>query len=78
MKILIRVSLLQSLLRFALLSSSFGLVLVCGGFYLYDRHDFRQKKVEELTAVVGLLASNANSALRFEDSEAANQVLDSF
>ena len=77
MKILTRVSLLQSLLLFALLTSGFGLVLVCGGFYLYDSHDFRQKKVGELTAVVDLLASNANSALRFEDSEAANQVLDS-
>ena len=45
MKILTRVSLLQSLLLFALLTSGVGLMMVCGGFYLYDSHDFRQKKL---------------------------------
>ena len=77
MKILTRVSLLQSLLLFALLTSGVGLMMVCGGFYLYDSHDFRQKKVGELNATVDLLGSSSNSALGFEDAELGNQVLDS-
>jgi len=44
MKLLREVSLLKSLLLFALFTSGVGLVLVCGGFYLYDMHDFRDKK----------------------------------
>jgi methyl-accepting chemotaxis protein len=50
---------------------------VCGGFYLYDSHDFREKKVGELIATVDLLGSSSNSALKFEDADLGNQVLDS-
>ena len=77
MKLLREVSLLKSLLLFALLTSGVGLVLVCGGFYLYDMHDFRDKKSGGLIATADLLASSSNSALGFEDAELGNQVLDS-
>ena len=77
MKLLGKVSILHSLLLFALLTSGVGLVLVCGAFYLYDNHDFREKKVGELTATVDLLGSSSNSALAFDDADLGNQVLDS-
>jgi hypothetical protein len=72
-----KVLLLQSLLLFAWFTSGVGLVLVCGGFYLYDSHDLREKKVGELISIVELLASSSNSALGFDDPELGNQVLDS-
>jgi len=76
MKLLGGVLLLKSLLLFALLTSGAGLVPVYG-FYLFDMHDFRDKKAGGLVATADLLASSSNSALGFEDSELGNQVLDS-
>lgn len=71
-----RVSLLQGLLLFALLTSGLGVLLVCAGFYVYDTHDFREKKINTLKATADQLSSNVSSALAFGDANVANQVLD--
>jgi signal transduction histidine kinase/DNA-binding response OmpR family regulator len=59
-----------------MLTSGVGLLLFCVGFLVFDLHTFREKKVNDLKSTADLLSSNANSALRFGDSEAGDQVVE--
>jgi len=72
-----KLSLLLSLLLFSLLTSGMGLVLVCGGFYLYDAQDFRERKVDNLKTTADLVATPLSSAVAFADMYLAHQILDS-
>ena len=69
-------SLVRSLLLFSMFTSGIGLVLFCAGFLIYDLHEFREKKVNDLKSTADLLSSNGNSALAFNDSSLGNQVLE--
>jgi len=69
-------SLVRSLLLFSMFTSGIGLVLFCAGFLIYDLHEFREKKVNDLKSTADLLSSNGNSALAFNDSSFGNQVLE--
>jgi signal transduction histidine kinase/DNA-binding response OmpR family regulator len=71
-----KLSLVRSLLLFSMLTSGVGLLLFCAGFLVFDLHAFREKKLNDLRSTADLLSSNANSALRFGDSEAGNQVVE--
>jgi PAS domain S-box-containing protein len=68
-------SLRQRLMLFAMTTSGLGLFLVCAGFFYYDIHDFRAKKISGIESIAELLAANANAALAFSDSSAGNQIL---
>jgi signal transduction histidine kinase/DNA-binding response OmpR family regulator len=71
-----KLSLIRSLLLFSMLTSGVGLLLFCAGFLVFDLHTFREKKVNDLKSTADLLSSNANSALRFGDSEAGDKVVE--
>jgi len=71
-----KLSLVRSLLLFSMLTSGVGLLLFCMGFLVFDLQAFREKKVNDLKSTADLLSSNANSALRFGDSEAGDQVVE--
>ncbi len=68
-------SLRQRLMLFAMTTSGLGLFLVCAGFFYYDIHDFRAKKISGIESTAELLAANANAALAFSDSNAGDQIL---
>jgi two-component system sensor histidine kinase/response regulator len=68
-------SLRQRLMLFAMTTSGLGLFLVCAGFFYYDIHDFRAKKINGIESAAELLAANANAALAFSDSSAGDQIL---
>ena len=68
-------SLRQRLMLFAMATSGLGLLLVCAGFFYYDIHDFRAKKISGIESTAELLAANANAALAFSDSSAGDQIL---
>ncbi|MFZ0522195.1 MAG: response regulator [Candidatus Acidiferrales bacterium] len=71
-----KLSLVQKLLLFSVLTSAIGLVLFCAGLLSYDLREFRQKKVNDLKSTADLLSSNANSALAFDDSALGSQILE--
>jgi hypothetical protein len=71
-----KLSLRRSLLLFSLLTGGAGILLFCAAFVLYDRHDFRDKKVNDLKSTADLLSTNANSALAFNDSSVGGQILE--
>ena len=71
-----KLSLRRSLLLFSLLTGGAGVLLFCAAFVLYDLHDFRDKKVNDLKSTADLLSTNANSALAFNDSSVGGQVLE--
>jgi signal transduction histidine kinase/CheY-like chemotaxis protein len=72
-----KLSLRRSLLLFSLLTTGVGLLLFCAGFVVYDLKDFRDRKIRDLESTADLLSTNANSTLAFNDSTAADQVLES-
>ena len=45
------------------------------GFFRYDLHDFRAMKVSDLKSAADLLSTNASSALKFNDTNLGQQVL---
>jgi PAS domain S-box-containing protein len=71
-----KLSLVQKLLLFSMLTSGVGLALFCVGFLSYDLHDFRDKKVRDLNFTADLLSSNANSALASDDVAVGSEVLE--
>ena len=71
-----KLSLRRSLLLFSLLTGGAGILLFCAAFVLYDLHDFRDKKVNDLKSTADLLSTNANSALAFNDSSVGGQILE--
>src|ERR1700731_1993932 len=71
-----KLSLRRSLLLFSLLTGGAGILLFCAAFVLYDLHDFRDKKVNDLKSTADLLSTNANSALAFNDSKLGGQILE--
>jgi PAS domain S-box-containing protein len=70
-----KLSLRSWLLLLTMASSGAGLVLLCAGFFYYDIHTFREKKVNDLHFTADLLGAHANAALAFEDASTAAEVL---
>ena len=68
-------SLRQRLMLFAMTTSGLGLFLVCAGFFYYDIHDFRAKKISGIESTAELLTANVNAALAFSDASAGDQIL---
>jgi signal transduction histidine kinase/CheY-like chemotaxis protein len=71
-----KLSLRRSLPLFSLLTSGVGFLLFCVAFVAYDLEDVRERKISDLKSTADLLSTNANTALAFNDSSAADQVLD--
>src|SRR5215470_5441436 len=66
-KLFSQVSLRQRLLVLTMLTSGSGIVLGCAAFFLYDSHEARNRKVEELKSVADLVGTNSAAALAFDD-----------
>jgi two-component system sensor histidine kinase/response regulator len=71
-----KMSLLRSLLLLCMMTSGAGLVVMRASFIVYDLHDFRAKKVKDLKLTGGLIASNADAALAFNDADSGNRLLE--
>jgi signal transduction histidine kinase/CheY-like chemotaxis protein len=71
-----KLSLRRSLPLFSLLTSGVGFLLFCVAFVVYDLEDVRERKISDLKSTADLLSTNANTALAFNDSSAADQVLE--
>lgn len=71
-----KMSLLRSLLLLCMMTSGAGLIVMHVSFAVYDLHDFRAKKVENLKLTGDLIASSADAALAFNDADSGNRLLE--
>ena len=60
-------SLRQRLLLLTALASGVGILLGCAAFFVYDTHEARNRKVEELQSASDLVGTNSAAALAFDD-----------
>jgi hypothetical protein len=72
-----RLSIRQRLLLVTMLTSGIGVVNGCIGYLVYDYHEERQQKSEEIQSLAALIGTNATAALAFDDAEGAAKLLES-
>ena len=72
-----RLSIRQRLLLVTMLTSGVGVVNGCIGYLVYDYHEERQQKSEEIQSLAALVGTNATAALAFDDAEGAAKLLES-
>jgi signal transduction histidine kinase/PAS domain-containing protein/ActR/RegA family two-component response regulator len=68
-------SIRHKLARIIMMASSLALVLAGSGFIIYDYISFQKRMVHRLTTIARMIAYNSESALVFEDQEAAAAIL---
>jgi signal transduction histidine kinase len=61
-----------------MLVSGAALLLACAGFFAYDQITFRQGLIRTLSAQAQIIGSNSESAVLFNDPQAAAQTLSAF
>src|SRR5436305_4504536 len=59
-----------------MLSSAMALLIACGAFAIYERTAMRQTRLHELVVLADVIGSNSTAALSFNDSRAADEILD--
>ena len=69
------VSLKRKLMVIIMLTSSVALLLACAAFVTYERVEFRQDMVDDLTVKAELFAGQSTAALSFKDPKAATEIL---
>jgi two-component system, sensor histidine kinase and response regulator len=72
-----RLSIRQRLLLVTMLTSGIGVLNGCIGYLVYDYHEERRLKSEEIQSVAALIGTNATAALAFDDAEGAAKLLES-
>ena len=75
MRFLRDVSLKRKLTVIIMLTSSVALLLACAAFVTYERTEFRQDMVDDLTVKAELFAEQSTAALSFKDPKAATEIL---
>jgi len=65
-RFLAKLPLRRRLLLLTMLTSGIGIFLGCTAFFLYDRYEARNRKVEELKSVADLVGTNSAAALAFD------------
>jgi signal transduction histidine kinase len=75
MRFLRDVSLKRKLMVIIMLTSSVALLLACAAFVAYERAEFRQDMVDDLTVKAELFAEQSTAALSFKDPKAAKENL---
>src|SRR3989442_806727 len=75
MRFLRDVSLTRKLMVIIKLTSSVALLLACVAFVTYERVEFRQDMVDDLTVKANLFAEQSTAALSFKDPKAATEIL---
>jgi signal transduction histidine kinase len=75
MRFLRDVSLKRKLMVIIMLTSSVALLLACAAFVVYEREEFRQEMVDDLTVKAELFAEQSTAALSFKDPKAATEIL---
>src|SRR6266511_3629001 len=69
------VSLKRKLMVIIMLTSSVALLLACAAFVTYERVEFRQDMVDDLSVKAELFAEQSTAALSFKDPKAATEIL---
>src|SRR5712664_1759747 len=72
-----RLSIRQRLLLVTMLTSGIGVLNGCIGYLVYDYHEERQLKSEEIQSLSAFIGTNATAALAFDDAEGAAKLLES-
>ena len=72
-----RLSIRQKLLLLTMLTSGIGVLQGCIGYLIYDHHEERLQKMEELQSLADLIGTNATAALAFDDAAGATKLLES-
>ena len=70
-------SIRQRLLILTMLTSGIGVLQGCVGYLIYDYHEERRQKTEEIQSLSDLIGTNATAALAFDDAAAATKLLES-
>src|SRR5258705_370672 len=70
-------SIRQRLLLLTMLSSAIGVLPGCVGYLVYDYHQERRQKMEEVQSLAAVIGTNATAALAFDDPESATKLLES-
>src|SRR6266850_232311 len=70
-------SIRQRLLLLTMLSSAIGVLPGCVGYLVYDYHQERRQKMEEVQSLAAIIGTNATAALAFDDPESATKLLES-
>src|SRR5882757_2019056 len=69
-------SIRQRLLLLTMLSSAIGLLPGCVGYLVYDYHQERRQKMEEVQSLAAVIGTNATAAFAFDDLESPTTLLD--
>jgi signal transduction histidine kinase len=75
MRFLRDVSLKRKLMVIIMLTSSVALLLACAAFVTYERAQFRQDMVDDLTVKAELFAEQSTAALTYKDPKTATELL---
>src|SRR6267143_686436 len=70
-------SIRQRLLLLTMLTSAIGVLPGCVGYLVYDDHQERRQKMEEVQSLAAIIGTNATAALAFDDPESATKLLES-
>src|SRR6266852_5355426 len=70
-------SIRQRLLLLTMLTSAIGVLPGCVGYLVYDYHQERRQKMEEVQSLAAIIGTNATAALAFDDAESASKLLES-
>src|SRR6267154_1508828 len=70
-------SIRQRLLLLTMLTSAIGVLPGCVGYLVYDYHQERRQKMEEVQSLAAIIGTNATAALAFDDPESATKLLES-
>jgi two-component system NtrC family sensor kinase len=77
MQSLKNISIKTKLMVLTMLAVMTAMTLACSGFVINDVRLMRQDMTQQLTALAEVLGANTTAALTFDDSETANQLLNS-
>ena len=70
-------SIRQRLLLLTMLTSAIGVLPACVGYLIYDYHQERRQKMEEIQSLAAIIGTNATAALAFDDAAGATKLLES-
>src|SRR5882762_5875311 len=70
-------SIRQRLLLLTMLTSAIGVLPGCVGYLVYDYHQERRQKMEEVQSLAAIIGTNTTAALAFDDPESATKLLES-
>src|SRR5258707_5081583 len=68
-------SIRQRLLLLTMLTSAIGVLPGCVGYLVYDYHQERRQKMEEVQSSAAVIGTNATAALAFDDPESATKLV---